>query len=494
MAAIKGTNVASPVVPFDTADQNPSHEARYGKGGYRTAATVAERDAIPIARREAGMLVFVLSEQKAYRLDDGLTTWVEWSDAALPPGTEGHVLTYVSGEWVAAEPQGGVSDWADLTGKPSSFPPEAHGHDWSDITSGVPETFPPALPSGTNGQVLTYADGQWVAAAPEPSDQSLNTTDLVTFSGVSISGTFPALQIADTVGLYYDESAGYWLLECIDAAHQGVISGFSLANCGEVEFLDNTVQTTAWTGEIDWSDITSGVPSEFTPEAHNHVVADISDFPSLAAVATSGSYNDLADAPSPYTLPTATDTVLGGVKIGSGVAITDGVISVSTDYAAATHSHGISDVTGLQTALDGKQASGSYAATVHAHGISDVTGLQTALDGKASSTHSHAISGVTGLQTALDGKQAAGSYAAATHAHAASEITSGVFDPARIPAYVVRSDTVSAVSYIGRAVSGSATSASAWRIRRTTVAADGTVTFATATNAAWDNRLTATYS
>jgi len=41
-----------------------------------------------------------------------------------------------------------------------------------------------------------------------------------------------------------------------------------------------------------------------------------------------------------YTLPTATASVLGGVKIGSGVTITDGVISVSTNYAATSHSHG----------------------------------------------------------------------------------------------------------------------------------------------------------
>lgn len=35
-----------------------------------------------------------------------------------------------------------------------------------------------------------------------------------------------------------------------------------------------------------------------------------------------------------YTLPTATSTVLGGVKIGTGVTITSGVISVSTNYEA----------------------------------------------------------------------------------------------------------------------------------------------------------------
>jgi hypothetical protein len=49
------------------------------------------------------------------------------------------------------------------------------------------------------------------------------------------------------------------------------------------------------------------------------------------------------------------------------------------------HTHAVADVTGLQTALDGKQASGSYAAASHGHAISDVTGLQTALDGKQAS-------------------------------------------------------------------------------------------------------------
>jgi hypothetical protein len=80
-------------------------------------------------------------------------------------------------------------------------------------------------------------------------------------------------------------------------------------------------------------------------------------------------------------------------------------------------------VTGLQTALDGKQAAGSYAAAVHTHGISDVTGLQAALDGKAAASHGHAIADVTGLQTALDGKQASGSYAAASHGHVISDVT-----------------------------------------------------------------------
>ena len=59
---------------------------------------------------------------------------------------------------------------------------------------------------------------------------------------------------------------------------------------------------------------------------------------------------------------------------------------------------------------------GSIRDLPHTHAIADVTGLQTAIDGKAGATHTHAISDVTGLQAALDGKQASGSYAASTHA------------------------------------------------------------------------------
>ena len=93
-------------------------------------------------------------------------------------------------------------------------------------------------------------------------------------------------------------------------------------------------------------------------------------------------------------------------------------LQTSLDGKANTsHTHSISDVSGLQTALDGKQASGSYANASHTHSISDVTNLQTSLDGKASTLHTHAISDVTNLQTTLDGK------ASSSHTHTASNIT-----------------------------------------------------------------------
>lgn len=60
--------------------------------------------------------------------------------------------------------------------------------------------------------------------------------------------------------------------------------------------------------------------------------ASITGKPTFAAVATSGSYNDLTNKPtipSAYTLPTASSTVLGGVKIGSNITVSSGTISLS---------------------------------------------------------------------------------------------------------------------------------------------------------------------
>lgn len=60
--------------------------------------------------------------------------------------------------------------------------------------------------------------------------------------------------------------------------------------------------------------------------------ADITGKPNFATVATSGSYNDLSNKPtipSQYTLPTASSSTLGGIKVGNGLNINSGVLSVT---------------------------------------------------------------------------------------------------------------------------------------------------------------------
>lgn len=70
---------------------------------------------------------------------------------------------------------------------------------------------------------------------------------------------------------------------------------------------------------------------------------------------------------------TITLTVTGG----GSVAWAD-ITGKPSTFTPSTHTHVIADVTGLQTALDGKQASGSYAAASHTHTAAAVTDFSSA--------------------------------------------------------------------------------------------------------------------
>ena len=124
------------------------------------------------------------------------------------------------------------------------------------------------------------------------------------------------------------------------SANNTTFQQWKFRNNGELVFPDATVQTTAWTGTIAYSNITN-IPEDVdnyatTATVNNLIANSLTNYvtsSSLATVATSGSYNDLSNKPSipsAYTLTTATASVLGGVKIGSGLSITgDGTISAS---------------------------------------------------------------------------------------------------------------------------------------------------------------------
>lgn len=74
MSALQGTNIASAVRPFDSLDTYATHEAQYGKGGHRTVTTLAERNKIPVGRRELLMIVGVIEDNNFYKLVNNPTT------------------------------------------------------------------------------------------------------------------------------------------------------------------------------------------------------------------------------------------------------------------------------------------------------------------------------------------------------------------------------------------------------------------------------------
>lgn len=138
---------------------------------------------------------------------------------------------------------------------------------------------------------------------------------------------------------------------------------------------------------VPWSGVTNAPTklSQFNNDAGyltsvpEQTWESITGKPTFATVATSGSYNDLTNKPtipSAYTLPTASSTVLGGVKIGSGINISSGAISatyLSVGAAAASHTHTASQVTGLATVA----TSGSYNDLTNKPSIPSLSGYAT---------------------------------------------------------------------------------------------------------------------
>lgn len=110
MAQLRGTNVASPILPFADTDRFPTHLAEYGKGGYRTVANLSDRDSIPTERQEEGMLVWVTSNETLYQLRSG-----EWREFKVSGSGEGGS----SGEGQEGE---GIQSFPSPSDIPSDYP------------------------------------------------------------------------------------------------------------------------------------------------------------------------------------------------------------------------------------------------------------------------------------------------------------------------------------------------------------------------------------
>ena len=62
MARLKGTILASPVVPTDSLDTYPTHSAEYGKGGHKSVNNISDLYLISLSRRERNIRKTTISK------------------------------------------------------------------------------------------------------------------------------------------------------------------------------------------------------------------------------------------------------------------------------------------------------------------------------------------------------------------------------------------------------------------------------------------------
>lgn len=151
------------------------------------------------------------------------------------------------------------------------------------------------------------------------------------------------------------------------------------------------------------------VPSQFTPAAHTHVIADVtglqdaldakadtSAIPTIPGNATASEAGLMSaedksklDGLNNYVLPEATTDVLGGVKVGAGLQIQDGKLTTSTESRTFANPEviGSSETLDLATATNGVYSISGGSIT----GLTGSNDSAAALVINAGATHPSAI-------------------------------------------------------------------------------------------------------
>lgn len=153
---------------------------------------------------------------------------------------------------------------------------------------------------------------------------ALDVTTALTYTPVAIE-TDP-IWGAQKV-LYYTKVESDATFSAIGHTHTiANVTGLQTALNGKEPTIDAGTTSQYWRGDKTWQTL----PTYTLPTASTTVLGGVKVDGTTITINGSG----VISGANTYSLPTATATVLGGVKIGGGVIITSGVISVSTNYEA----------------------------------------------------------------------------------------------------------------------------------------------------------------
>ena len=280
--------------------------------------------------------------------------------------------TISEGQWVWFEEQnnGAFINYTLSTGGLNSS-------DIGDFSSAVSELLPVKNVVQGSGVSVTSSGGTFTVGV-----SGLNSSYISDFSS-SVSGLIPVVDVVQGSGVSVTSSGGTFTVG-VSGLNSSYISDFNssvndrvgdLLVAGDnisLEYINSPASLTVSivptflnTSLVSGSGISlSYANSELTVRVSGLNSSYISDFSSAVSTATQTALNSKA----PLASPTFTGTVNGITKSMVGLGNVDNTSDANKPISTAQ-----------QTALDGKASSS------HNHAISDVTGLQTALDNTGSS-------------------------------------------------------------------------------------------------------------
>lgn len=267
------------------------------------------------------------------------------------------------------------------------FAPAKHTHSKSDVglgnvdnTADIDKSVKYAGSSGSSNTVV-------YTALTNTDLNTLQTEGKWYYAGGGNTCTNVPVESA-AFELYVGRNASGWRYQQFTVTSGEIyIRVFDSSNWGNWRKLAFTSDTVTAASSVPWSGIT-GKPSTFAPSSHNHTIANITDI-------GKASVNFANSAGCPQGFSSRTTTATWGNQ--TGTVVTDWHTSNGGDIAFRDNSGQLNVVIdgffyqneGKNLVLDSGNYS-NYAATKnHTHTISNITNLQTTLDGKSNTNHIH---------------------------------------------------------------------------------------------------------
>ena len=312
----------------------------------------------------------------------GVTALAKLTDVSLSSLTNGQILKYdaVLKKWVNDTLDNTKVTWTNIEGKPADLT-DTNIAKWNELAKNNHIHSNKSVLDGITSAKVTNWDGvatNWNKAFYFDSNGDLKVKvnvigeKEVSAYGAGASGGSGSITIVDALTSTATDAAlsanqGRILRELIDNVGGGVSSWNDLTD--KPNWITDTKPS------YSWSEIGSK-PSTFTPSTHTH------NYASTVKVGST-SYNVSGNTIS---LP-AYPTVPSALKNPNALTISLNGTSQGAYDGSAAKSFNIT------------AASVGAAASLHSHSISNVSGLQDALNGKAASSHNHNSSYVSALGT-----------------------------------------------------------------------------------------------